>query len=519
MKEYKSNMKIGEGAMRKGKRMRRIFAAILALWLLSAPALGAESQPSPLVITIAGPYADSLSSAYEDPLREFLEEKFAISFVPLQIDDANASYAYRLRAAANEFPDIMLYDAQWDFLYFIQADSLRALPDVMSDYPHLRQYITYPYAKNLQYDGQIWGIPRSLYAEEQRLPGYCVLVYKEYLAQTGVEEPVTMEDWQAFFRAIREANPDVIPLAAQSPWAMFNFSYFYAPFANTWIWDTQTNSYVPGFYTQEYSQRIAALRTLWDEGLLDPDFMNVNCGRPSGVDRFLLGQAACIVYPTSVHVLQSELMHLWAQLYPDTPMEEKVEAFFLPCDAGGQYSEFHELNMSAIYFSANVSDEKLDRILQLLDYLCSPEGLLLRRWGLPEVDYTLQEGQPVSLLAEGTTLYDKYPSYCLLRILPNLDEDYIRSDPALPAFAAKVAEKCKEWEELCVSQQRHWTSMRANTILTDSGTYFNPNLTEISFRMLTAPEGVEACFEQIKEEFRAQGIEQLILKVTVSLLR
>ena len=161
MKEYKSNMKIGEGAMRKGKRIRRIFAVILALWLLSAPALGAESQPSPLVITIAGPYADSLSSAYEDPLREFLEEKFAISFVPLQIDDANASYAYRLRAAANEFPDIMLYDAQWDFLYFIQADSLRALPDVMSDYPHLRQYITYPYAKNLQYDGQIWGIPRQ----------------------------------------------------------------------------------------------------------------------------------------------------------------------------------------------------------------------------------------------------------------------------------------------------------------------------------------------------------------------
>ena len=168
--------------MRKGKRIRRIFAAILALWLLSAPALGEESQPSPLFITIAGPYADSLSSAYEDPLREFLEEKFAISFVPLQIDDANASYAYRLRAAANEFPDIMLYDAQWDFLYFIQANSLRALPDVMSDYPHLRQYITYPYAKNLQYDGKIWGIPRSLYAEEQRLPGYCVLVYKEYLA-------------------------------------------------------------------------------------------------------------------------------------------------------------------------------------------------------------------------------------------------------------------------------------------------------------------------------------------------
>lgn len=83
MKEYKSNMKIGEGAMRKGKRIRRIFAAILALWLLSAPALGEESQPSPLVITIAGPYADSLSSAYEDPLREFLEEKFAISFVAL----------------------------------------------------------------------------------------------------------------------------------------------------------------------------------------------------------------------------------------------------------------------------------------------------------------------------------------------------------------------------------------------------------------------------------------------------
>lgn len=99
-----------------------------------------------------------------------------------------------------------------------------------------------------------------------------------------------MEDWQAFFRAIREANPDVIPLAAQSPWAMFNFSYFYAPFANTWIWDTQTNSYVPGFYTQEYSQRIAALRALWDEGLLDPDFMNVNAAGPRAWIAFCWGR-------------------------------------------------------------------------------------------------------------------------------------------------------------------------------------------------------------------------------------
>ena len=104
-----------------------------------------------------------------------------------------------------------------------------------------------------------------------------------------------------------------------------------------------------------------------------------------------------------------------------------------------------------------------------------------------------------------------------VRVLPNLDEAYMRSDPSLPAFAVLLNEKCSQWEELCRRQQKHWTSLKANTILTASGTYFNPNLTEISFRMLTAPEGVTRAFAAIRRELAEQGIEQLISKVTLNL--
>lgn len=496
---------------------KKFLAVLLLFCLCSASALGQEADDEPMAITIAGEYADLLSSNYSDPLRESIEERFNVTFVPLQIDTTDASYSYRLRAAANEFPDIMLYDAQWDFLYFIQANALRSLPDSLSAYPNLRQYITYPYAQNLQYNGKIRGLPRSLYAEEQRLPGYCVLIHKSWLERLEMDEPKTMEDWRALLGAIRDLDENVIPLAAQSPWAMFSLPYFYAPFSNTWIWEPDQNAYVPGFYTQSYCARISVLRELWDDGLLDPDFMDVNCGRPTGIDHFLLRQAACIVYPTSSHVLMAELLHRWSQMYPDQPIEDQVTAVFLPCDTDGQYSESHDLNLSAIYFGANVSDEKLDRILSVLDYLCSSEGLTLRRWGLSGVDYALVGGEPVSLLPEGVTLYDKYPSYSLLRVLPNLDEEYMRSDTTLPAFAALLNEKCAQWEDLCRRQQKHWTSMKANIILTSSGTYFNPNLTEISFRMLTAPEGVAAAFDSIRREFVEQGIEQLIYKVTVTL--
>lgn len=496
---------------------RRIIAFFLALIMWYAPALGEEATDAAMTITIAGEYADSLASDYSDSLRTYLEERFNIEFHPLQIDTIDASYFYRLRAAANEFPDVMLYDAQWDFLYFVQSNALRPLPDILSAYPNLRQYITYPYAHNLQYNGLIWGLPRSLYAQEMRMPGYCVLIRREWLERTGMKEPENVEDWYELLSAIHTLDDSVIPLTSQSPWAMFNFTYFYAPFSNTWIWEPSMNSYVPGFYTQSYCERISALRGLWDAGLLDPDFMDVHCGRPTGVDRFLLGQAACIVYPTSIHAIMAELLHRWSQIYPNEPIEDQVTAVFLPCDAEGQYSESHDVNMSAIYFSANVSDEKLDRILSLLDYLCSPEGLMLRRWGMEGIDYTLVDGEPVSLLEDGMTLYDKYPSYSLLRVLPNLDEAAIRSDVSLPPFAAMLSEKCDQWEELCMRQQRHWTSMKANMILTSSGIYFNPNLTEISFRMLTAPEGVEKCFESVKEEFVEQGIDQLIHKVMVNL--
>ncbi len=499
--------------------MKRFLWLALALMLCAAgnPVLGEGIREDPMIITIAGEYVDSLSSGHEDPLLDHLEEKFNVSFVPLQIDNTDASYSYRLRAVANEFPDMMLYDSQWDFLYFIKSGALRALPSVISNHPNLRNLVTYPYASHFQYGESIWGLPRSIYAEESDLPGYCVLVRKEYLSKTGSQPPVTMEDWHDFLSAIRETDESVIPLTSRTPEAMYYLSYYYAPFANSWILENVEEGFLPGFYHESYCQRIDALRGLWDDGLLDTEFMEINSGRATGVDRFLLGQAACIVYPSSPHVVMSELMHKWSNLYPNDPIEDHVEALFLPCDQDGKYAKSQDLKMSAVYFSSNVDDMKMNRILSILDYLCSDEGLMLRHWGFEGVDYVLQDGAPVSLLPEGTTLYSKYPSYALFRILPNLDEQYMASDESLPKFVRYMNARCSDWESLCSVDRRYLTSLKATSVLTNTGVFFNPELTKNSFRMLTAPEGTAACFEKIRATYRSQGIEQLIFKVGVNI--
>jgi putative aldouronate transport system substrate-binding protein len=83
-----------------------------------------------------------------------------------------------------------------------------------------------------------------------------------------------------------------------------------------------------------------------------------------------------------------------------------------------------------VAFSPKISDKKLDRILQMLDYSCTDEGQLILRCGIPGVDWEMgADGNIISKLESGASLWEKYamlPVYVNMLIL---SDDFQFSDP------------------------------------------------------------------------------------------
>ncbi|MCZ4151259.1 ABC transporter substrate-binding protein, partial [Escherichia coli] len=78
----------------------------------------------------------------------------------------------------------------------------------------------------------------------------------------------------------------------------------------------------------------------------------------------------------------------------------------------GKYRNLEQANFwSALVFNPDISDEKFERIMDLLDYSTSKEGQMLINMGFEGTDWKYDENNElVSLLPEGTTLEDKYPA-------------------------------------------------------------------------------------------------------------
>jgi len=127
-------------------------------------------------------------------------------------------------------------------------------------------------------------------------------------------------------------------------------------------------------------------RTAFKNGWIDPDFITRGTGESR--DLFAAGSIGVIAYqnsPKHVDLVRQK----WETAQPDmnfydcvgiVPLEGENATYF-------QYPSF----WSETYISPNVDDAKMDRILQIMDWLYSDEGILWTTFGEEGVDYILAE--------------------------------------------------------------------------------------------------------------------------------
>lgn len=166
---------------------------------------------------------------------------------------------------------------------------------------------------------------------------------------------------------------------------------------------------------------------------------------------------------------------------------------------------------SETYINAKVSDEKLDRILQIYDWLLTEEGARFGSYG-PEGDlYDVVDGK-VELHDRDSYVDMKYPSCrvfsTLIRWHPSVyDESFPSMIPE--AFIRVNQELVREAEQVPIPEYEP----RCSTIMKEERIHFSLTVMDDFLRIMTGTAPVEEMWEEIREGYEEKGLNDVIAVV------
>lgn len=259
----------------------------------------------------------------------------------------------------------------------------------------------------LAIDGKLYMIPRggdpSAATTEASPMSRTIMYRKDWAAQAGyTEEPQTYEEFVEMIRAMMEQHPEASGISANSIHYLATLALDLMPeYVNENAWVCEGDQWIPVYASERVVPYIERMQSLYQEGILDPDFMTQKDG--DAIAKFQSGYA-CVMLGGDFNALT------FMEANTDVANISDAIGFITPFAAedGNRYVFANTPYWSETYISAAVEDAKLERILMLLDYMYSHEYGSLLKNGIEGVDWEEKDGERVSLLGE-ETLSDKYP--------------------------------------------------------------------------------------------------------------
>ncbi|QHT61208.1 extracellular solute-binding protein [Paenibacillus lycopersici] len=327
--------------------------------------------------------ATSIKADQPDPMLQMIEQKFNITIKPVNESWGDYGDRTKLWAASGQLPDAFFFDQTSGDLVNQWADQgiIKPLPDDMSPYPNLKKYIDLPdVAGAAAADGKNYFIPRML-ANRNELPmDRGIEIRKDWMDELGLQDPTTYDELKNVLKTIADKKHVIGLTAGGIGWIRESVFQNINP-ASAW-WQKVNGQWQPGWMTDGYAEQIAQIRDLYQSGLLDKDFALPNV---DAENKFMQGKAAALV--TTPKTMNAEPA-LWNKANPNSSILDHVKILNpVPASDGKNYLYGYFDYWSGTLFSGTASDAKQERLLALMDWLASPEGQKVTRYGLQGVDW------------------------------------------------------------------------------------------------------------------------------------
>lgn len=461
----------------------------------------------------------------EDQFIDDMEKKFNITLKPYEITWDDYVQKIQIWSASSQLPDVFAIDAVGTQFYrnWVDQGVVRAIPADLSPYPTLKEYMNKDDIKALEENGKFYTIPRCKFDSMY----YCAhdrnVLYRWDLAQKAgiTKEPETWDEFKAMLKAIIEKDPEgkqIGGITAVNVKQIGGFFWLYSNPAATsdgsgsdYKWIKDEGRYVPAVLTTKYSlPALKNVREMYDQGLIDKDIALVK--GQQAYDKFASGKAAAILEVGYGNV-NNLLLPRWKELHPDVPLLDAVKRVkYFPSTDGNRYYCTFKTYWSESYFSSNVDDKKMDRIMRMYDYLLQPDTKEFYRFGVKGVDYE-KDGDRIIPLISNEELLKKQPGAGTVGALVEFDDQY-QYDPnnfTMDTAIREAAVKDLEYAKSVTREPDYEVRLTyASTPTKDKFTIFDH---DFMLNIMMGNEPVEKMWEDLLKDYEAKGLSKMIDEV------
>lgn len=498
--------------------MKKLMTLCLALAMLLTFAVGAMAE-EPMEITLAIWNADA-SLAGDDAMAA-IEEKLNIKIVPVNITWDDYVQKIQLWSFSDSLPDVFVGPFRTTATYSQWADQgvIKAIPEDLSKYPTLEAYLSGDAANEAKLNGTLYCLPRQTYPAQHWTTLDRLICYRWDLAQAAgiTKEPETWDEFIAMMEAIIAADPDGTGIGGMTATVPTLVNGVIMPYASPLVMDggagfkwvkDEDGLYKPAYFVENMVAGFQLARDMYDRGVIEKDIV-LNTGDMAS-EKFLQGKSAAMVISGGFENKFSTVGQYWKEVH-GTEYVDDVKILKLMPDVNGNisYSAMASYAWSESYINAKVSDEKLDKILQLWDYLLTDEGAFTALYGPEGVLYDFDENGKVVLKDENTVILEVYPSTDSLGILArwnpsSYDTRFVAAAPA--SYIAKNLEQVAQAEKVVLPEYYP----ECTQAFMKMGHDFALNVEDDFLAIMTGEEPVEEMWAEIVAGYEADGLNEVI---------
>jgi len=365
-----------------------------------------EEKLPPLQLSIMLPYGtnehdkEELTQRFYGTIEEYTNTELEFIFYDLDMYYEKLALIF----ASGDIPTVVVTGKSAEFLNAVSNDAFWDITDYIYDYPNLAMLSEVP-AQNASINGRLYGVPRS------RTVGRNGFGYRlDWLNNLGLKEPETLDELYDMLTAFTYDDPDgngkndTYGLGITSyggPWDIMQ-TWFGVP--NGWGIDDK-GDLVPAVLTEEYTNALKWFRKIYSEGLVNPDFDEINSG---DWDTVLLRSGVAGASADVVDRFRRNQGYFETEGIPaETMIIGAVDAGFgirtLPT-AG--YAD-----MLAISKQKVKTEEELKRVLQFINDMSDAPMLDLVELGFLNESYKIDENGFAVLLTEEEKLELGVPTH------------------------------------------------------------------------------------------------------------
>ncbi len=391
-----------------------------------------------LIVSFFGIDLDNLQSQTEDTkkIMEVIESKFNVSFNYINGSAFNWQTTLNQYIGGGDVPDIFFHELnQPMYSTLLEDDYLFDYSLYLDDYPNLKKAFQRYDEKALKtfLGGSYYGFPIVMddttdsdvvnqHGTYYRRDWYTNLVAKGYKPKSG-RELVDPEDENFNYLNFYDlcegytfGDPDnngkkdtygyALTKDGGGYWfypilSMFNVTY------DGWHYDESSELWQPDCTSEEMKTALDFMAKMFDEGLISQNYATT-LTQTAMKNEYINGQAGMMSFNTNFNIGEG-ILELMEQ-YTSSELQLKDVCRAMPVVTGVDGKK-HIYGYSNKYgfrsINNDVSPTKKKKIMEIMDWMLTDEGMTLLNYGIEGTHYKVENGNKISLLGKNASGYNK----------------------------------------------------------------------------------------------------------------